>query len=281
MSETLKRHPLVWFFVLAYAGTWLVRSPIWLSHNGLGVLPYEIPPGPASLLFAVGPFAGPFLAAWVMTRATEGEEGVRRWLRRLLQWRGNGAWYAVSLLVIPLTIVAVVMVWPGHPAWGSVTVPLVVQYLVMWLPYLVLGGPLGEEAGWRGYALPRLQELLAPLPAALLLGVMWCFWHLPNFFIRDWDTARGNVVELVAYFVAVVAMSVVMSWVTNGARGSLVIACLAHNSVNVAVLFMGSLSGEATSNIPVAVALVAVALVAVASTRGRLGVARHDSASTT
>src|SRR5215210_3751461 len=96
----LARHPLVSFFVLAYAGTWLFELPYVLSGYGVGLLPYSSP----VLLWTspVSVFMGPFLAAFVMTGVTEGRAGVRRFLRRFVLWRVGFRWYVFAFVGVPV-----------------------------------------------------------------------------------------------------------------------------------------------------------------------------------
>src|SRR5918993_4962096 len=99
----LARHPLVFFFIIAYAGTWLFELPYVLSEYGAGLLPTRSP----VLLWTspVSVFMGPFLAAFVMTGAIEGREGVRRLLRRFVLWRGGFWWELFAFLGVSLVLV--------------------------------------------------------------------------------------------------------------------------------------------------------------------------------
>src|SRR3954465_15769450 len=117
----LARYPLVSFFVLAYAGTWLFELPYVLSEDGSGLLPYSSPLLTWTLPVSI--FMGPFLAAFIMTGATEGREGVGRFLRRFVLWRGGGWWDLFSppglprclfaLVGIPVILVLSLIVLPG------------------------------------------------------------------------------------------------------------------------------------------------------------------------
>ena len=78
----LARHPLIFYFIMAYAGTWLVTVPVALSANGVGLLPFGIPKGSVIFVSAVWVFLGPTLAAFIVTGATEGRAGIRCLLRR-------------------------------------------------------------------------------------------------------------------------------------------------------------------------------------------------------
>src|SRR3954453_11970829 len=107
----LARHPLVFFFIIAYAGSWLVWMPLVLSERGTAFLPFNSPLLAAA--FPVGIFLGPFLSAFAMTGATEGRAGVGRLLRRFVLWRVGLRWYLFALLGVPALFVLSVIVLPG------------------------------------------------------------------------------------------------------------------------------------------------------------------------
>src|SRR5215204_6305811 len=111
IKALLARHPLVSFFVIAFAGTWLFKLPYVLSEYGAGLLPTRSP----VLLWTspVSIFMGPFLAAFVMTGITEGREGVGRLLRQLVLWRVGFEWYLFAFLGLPAIMVLSVVVIPG------------------------------------------------------------------------------------------------------------------------------------------------------------------------
>jgi hypothetical protein len=94
---------------------------------------------------------------------------------------------------------------------------------------LLLGGPLGEEFGWRGYALPVLQDRLGWRAASLGLGLVWGVWHLPLFFIDG--TAQAHI-PLALFLLSVVAMSVVFAWLVNHTASSVVAALVFHTAIN-------------------------------------------------
>ena len=277
----LARHPLVFFFVIAYAGAWLLELPVVLSRTGTGLLPYTLPPAVVLVAVAAATFAGPTLSAFVMARVTEGREGPKRLLRRYVQWRVKLRWYLFVLLVIPASEVLGAIVLPGVLAsYHPVTLGLVLGYPLAFVATLVLGGPLGEEPGWRGFALPRLQTAYGPLAGSLLLGVLWAAWHLPLFWSGVWTPPTAA--NVVMFFVMTTALTVVISWVFNNANGSLLITMLMHASFNtfankvVAPLFPAPLLND-YGLLPVLVGFVALAVIVVAATRGRLSLPKIES----
>ena len=271
----LARYPLVCFFVMAYAFTWIVISPWTLGTTGAGLLPVEVPAVATGLLLAAGIFAGPTLAAIVMTAATEGRAGVRRLLGRLVQWRVGVRWYLFALLGVPLIMLvgflAYVMTPPDLGALGGPAYALL--YVLGFVLTMLLGGPLLEEIGWRGFALPRLQRRYGPLVAALVLGVLWALWHLPQFLVPTWaaSSGGGGVSGIALFVVVAVAFSVVLSWVFNNTRASLLIVVLVHTSIDAFSTTMGTVfPAAATSAWPMIIGFGGAAVVLIAATRGRL-----------
>jgi uncharacterized protein len=161
-----RRHRLPVFFGLAYAVSW------WAWPF------YELGRSPT-------PFfgCGPLVAALVVIGLTEGRPGYRALGVRLLRWRVGWVWWAVAfgtpLAVLALAAAANVAVW-GAPAptvaglvWSELALGFAIRFVNP------LDGPLGEEPGWCGYALPQLLARRSPLAATTLLGVLVAGWHLP------------------------------------------------------------------------------------------------------
>jgi uncharacterized protein len=271
----LTRHPLVFFFLIAYAGSWLLEVPIALSETGTGLLPFTIPRPLLALAIAAATFLGPTLSAFIMTGITEGGIGIRRLLRRYVLWRVEFRWYLFVLLVIPAIEVLGAIVVPGVlGSFQSLTLTLVLTYPVAFVSTFILGGPLGEEPGWRGFALPRLQPLHGPLVGSVILGILWALWHLPLFWSGVWTPP--TIPNIVMFVLMITALTIIMTWVFNNAKGSLLITMLMHASFNtfanriVAPLFPAPILSE-YGLLPVLVGFGATALVLIAVTRGRLG----------
>jgi membrane protease YdiL (CAAX protease family) len=271
----LARHPLVFFFLIAYAGAWLVEVPIALSETGTGLLPFTIPKPVIALAIAAATFLGPTLSAYIMTYMTEGRIGIRRLLRRYVLWRVAFRWYLFVLLGIPAIEVLGAIVVPGALAsFQSLTLSLVLSYPVAFVTTFILGGPLGEEPGWRGFALPRLQPLHGPLVGSLILGILWALWHLPLFWSGVWTPP--TIPNIVMFILMITALTIIMTWVFNNAKGSLLITMLMHASFNTfankieAPLFPAPILSE-YGLLPVLIGFGATALVLIVVTRGRLG----------
>lgn len=268
----LARHPLLFYFIIAYAGSWLVVLPYLRSGADTRLLPFSWPI-PFAVSAAIAPFAGPFLAAFIMTGVTEGRAGISRLLRRIVLWRVELRWYLFALLGVPAITVLGAIVLPGvFASFQTPALSLLVTYPVSFVVSLLIGGPLGEEPGWRGFALPRLQRRQGPLVGSLVLGVLWAFWHLPYFWMPEWGTPKSGLLDIVWFVVADIALTVVYTWVFNNTKGSLLIVILVHASNDA--FFINQLFGAPVvtdSLLPFVIGFGAVAVLIVIVTQGRLG----------
>ena len=271
----LARHPLISFFVMAYAFSWIVWSPWVLSEDGVGLLPFQLPSW--TIGFVLAPAAillGPTLAGFIMTGITEGREGIRRLLHRIVLWRVGLRWYLFALIGIPVVMALGMIILPGGPALLLTLGPgYVLSYLGSFVLVTIVGGPLFEEPGWRGFALPRLQPLHGPLVGTLILGLLWALWHLPEFLVPSWAESSGgsDFLAIVKFVLIAITFAIVTTWVFNNTKGSVFMAILVHASIDTfsAPLFV-LFSPSDLANI-ILVSFGALALVLVAFTRGRLG----------
>jgi membrane protease YdiL (CAAX protease family) len=229
LRRLIKRHPLVAFFVLAFAGAWITFLPLLLSRNGVGLLPFTLPVAPFQ---TIGPFAGPTLAAFIVTAATSGAAGLRQLLRRIVQWRVGVGWYLLALLGYPVLYVGTGIITSGKASLPA-TLAQWSLFFTVYLPYVLVNliSTMGEEMGWVGYALPNLQQRIAPWLAAVTLGVLWGLWHLPAFFVIG---ALGPFSPVVfAFFIVSAATDrITWTWIFNKTKGSVIILALLHAASN-------------------------------------------------
>jgi membrane protease YdiL (CAAX protease family) len=216
----LRRHALVTFFVLAFALAWW----IWILY--------------AFNIIFLGPiFAlGPLLAAIIVTVLTSGKAGLKALLSRMVRWRVGLRWYAAALgLPVGVYLFAVSLnILSGASA--STAEPFSSWYLVFPLfafsLLFPLSGAFGEELGWRGYALPRVQARVSALCAALIIGVIQTAWHLPLF--------MSNLVH-VSDIPVFMAIGTVATWLFNNTRGSVLMTMVLHASFNTNAAFFGAM----------------------------------------
>jgi CAAX protease family protein len=271
----LARHPLVSYFLIAFAFTWALLFSVLLSKDGLGLLPYRVSPALASAIVPAGLF-GPSLAALIVTAATEGRAGVGHWLRRIVRWRVGVQWYLFVLLGLPAVMVLGTLLRPGALASIDISaLPSVVAYLGAFAFIVFLGGPLGEEPGWRGFALPRLQRLHGPLVGGLILGSLWALWHLPGFLVPQKLPPSGTVMDFVRFAVALIALAYIIQFVFNNTGGSVLMAILTHATWNTfysaALVEVFPAPAVVGSYLNLTIAGWVLTLALIALTRGRLG----------
>lgn len=221
-GETRSAASLLAFFALAFAWSWAC----WLLAPTLKV----DSPIAVTALSLTGGF-GPSLAAVVVMAYGGGLASLRRWLIRCLQYRVGWRWVLLPF-VFPVVFmglaagahVALGGALPPSPAVGHVWMA-VANFLLVFL----VGGPLGEEFGWRGYALPALQARWGWRAASLLLGVVWAVWHLPLFYSAG--TVQSHL-PMGLYALSAIASSVLFAWLFNRSRGSVVPVLVLHTAVN-------------------------------------------------
>jgi membrane protease YdiL (CAAX protease family) len=135
-------------------------------------------------------------------------------------------------LLVPLVISFVLNLFQIGGGVG-VDPDLTLTSFIAWMVFNFFSGPLAEEAGWRGYLLPRLQSKYNSLAASLLIGFVWTLWHVPLAFVVGADQAELGVFGWVIYTILVFTISVILTWLFNNTSGSLVIVILAHFFFNV------------------------------------------------
>lgn len=207
IKSFVKHHPVVTYFVLAYALTWMLAPLLTIS-----------------LLLGVVGLLMPAVAAIVVSAVTEGRPGVKTLLRRLTIWRVGLRWYAVAL-GLPMLLSL------GVAASGSLSgAPGPIEFSpISPLTMIIFVLVVGEEIGWRGYALPKLLQSHSALTASLILGVLWGGWHLPTFFIPGAPQAG---IPFIAFLLFTTGASVLFTWLYRHTQGSLLIATVFHGAIN-------------------------------------------------
>jgi uncharacterized protein len=216
IGSLVKRYPLMVFFVLAYGFAWLgwfVPEAVDRSTT-FGYIA-------AGLTFPL--VAGPLLSALLVTAITQGKAGVIALLRKFTLWRVGWGWWAVALLLGPAIglSAAYVNAWFGAPDPTGLLLASWTSILTFFALRLVnpFDGPMQEELGWRGFALPRLQQRYVPLVANLILGVVVAGWHLPWVWM-----GRLPLFALLG----TVAFTIVFGWIYNNTGGSVLLILVAH-----------------------------------------------------
>ena len=224
MGNTNK--PLVIFFVLAFVIAWSLMGLAIVNHYGL--VDFAPPVEPFLILGSWVPNLAAFMVvAWVLKR----KGGIRKLFLGWTQYRVAPQWYLVILSPVFIGILTILFfhrIYGYSPIAETLLDP---ASLVAILVFTTITGAMGEELGWRGFALPWLQTRFSALGASLVLGVLWSLWHLPL-----WFAGLGfEVIPYWAYFLVGVSFTVLATWVCNNTRGSLLMASLFHLTLNVSV----------------------------------------------
>jgi membrane protease YdiL (CAAX protease family) len=213
---------IVTFFFLTFAWTW----GLW----GIVAMIREQAPGLGNALYLAGAF-GPSVAAIFVNLMFTGGVGLRRWLAQCLRWRVGWRWYALAFVAPPLILLAALGVHlalggaiPASPYADRVLIAIA-QFVVI----AILGGPLGEEFGWRGYALPALTARVGWRGAGVLIGIAWALWHLPLLLVAD--TAQTDL-PIALFLISTVGLSVVMARLGVHTGFSVLPALLLHSVIN-------------------------------------------------
>jgi len=217
---------LIMFFVLAYVIIWVVLLPILMFPQRAEQLDF---------LLMIAAYA-PFLAAIITTLVYEGRAGLWIWMKSVFKWRIPFVWYLIGGVLINFLFVALhiglyillgghIVLAGGDPPWYSylVTFPIIV---FLSFPF---GSGLGEEAGWRGFALPKLLERFSPTVASIILGALWGLWHTPALLMSTWEGSSQGLL----LFVYVIPLTIIMTWIYCKSYGSTIPVMLMHTGGNI------------------------------------------------
>ena len=267
MKSPLKQHAFIVFVILAVLISWF---PWAATGTGFWVF-------------------GPSIAGVIVIAMTSGKDGLRDLGQLALRWRVGLRWWGVALFfsgfVLLVSIAFNVTFLGGNlPSFAF----LRQEWYLIPAVFLItlLGGPLGEEFGWRGFALPHLQRKWGALVASLILGTVWALWHLPLFFQPDSIHAQIGIQLLPVYLLGEIVLASVMTWVYNETGGSLLVGgIMLHNADNfwsTALLTndtVASVQSGAQSQLDMQLYVLSVAigalvvLILAIATKGRLGLA--------
>ncbi len=220
MSRKLRVDPLLTFYVLAFVLAWSVKIPVVLSHTD-------------NLALRLLPSFFPAVAAVITAAVYAGSQGVRDLRSQLSTVRVGIVWYLVALAVpVGLNLLAVILAVPFGESFPGFDFPG-----VRVLPVVLVATffALGEELGWRGFALPRLELRFNMLIAGLVVGLLWWAWHLPEALAgpsAGLSLAQIAGLELRDVFLDVAA-SILMAWIYAGTGRSLLLVTLFHVGIGL------------------------------------------------
>ena len=217
-SNTMTGRTLIPFLALSFGLTWGIAAILIFFYDQVFAIFGEIDLSNPLVILAV--YSPGIIGVFLVWRHY-GIKGLGSFLRRLTLWRAPLRWWLFLILGIPA------IVYAGAAINGTLSDPIPFSSWTAALPALALAMFLGpiEEFGWRGLALPLLQRRFAPFWAGLILGIIWAAWHIPSFLMSGMPQSSWSVAP---YFLAIVAISVILTPFFNASKGSLLVAVLYH-----------------------------------------------------
>jgi membrane protease YdiL (CAAX protease family) len=244
VSKADNNRSLIAFFILAYLFSWSIGIPLALAHQG--IIPQILPPW-AHYLVAYGPL----LSALIVTGLTGGASGLKDLGRRMVRWACPKWWLvALSPLIAGYIILLIQNLFRvdrlAFSELGSVN--FLGQLGLLALPLWIFTFGFGEETGWRGFALPRLQEHRGAFSATMILAGFWALWHLPQFFY-----VYELSIAAIGWLIGLFAGAVVLTWLYNSSGESILMVALWHACFN----YVSASTGE-TGILPFAISALVI-----------------------
>jgi membrane protease YdiL (CAAX protease family) len=268
-----EKHSTVAFFALTYLITWALWIPFVIlapSSSAIGSNS-GLRGSPLMLLQVLGNF-GPTFAAILLLMFSGNRGELRDLFGRLRPHRSGLIWY-VAVLLLPIGILL-----PGllvYALLGGNTANFSIMGLLSLFVAAIFVSGLGEEMGWRGYALSRLQMTRSPFMSSLIIGLVWGLWHLPVIYWASSQTGVLFLIEFVLYMLLLTAFSVVFTWVYNATNRSLWMVVLMHAAFTgggntIAAFVQPAMEGSWIPYIVNVLSAVIVAVLVIASNRARM-----------
>jgi len=219
----------------AFLAAWIPTTLIFLLNPNLKAM-YDISP-----TIVVVSAVTAMIPSFIISSAYSTKQGVREYLSSLVNPRGGGLWYLVAILIYPalyLLGAAITNASGQGVGWLRADIAgtnLGALVIITFLYQFVYGNCVGEEPGWRGFALRKLQSQHSPLVASLIVGFVWILWHLPLWYLEN---GAFTTAYLVRQFLYGGAIGVTVSWLYNRSEGSILAVGLMHTSLNTSVIFL-------------------------------------------
>jgi membrane protease YdiL (CAAX protease family) len=228
----IQKHQLISFFVLAYLIMFGVLFSFIYLYPNQSIQPWSL----VWFLSIFSPSFSAFIVSWIIG----GRPELNNLLSGFSRWKVGFRWYfAAAFLFLGPLVIALVYIALGNKISGLQPGQTFFS-MVTTIVFTLFSGPIAEEMGWRGFALPRLQSKHNALVSSLILGVIWSCWHLPLFFVTG---ATQMSIPFPIYLVLVITITVYLTWLYNNTRGSLIITILAHFTYNLSsTLIAGAVS---------------------------------------
>jgi membrane protease YdiL (CAAX protease family) len=218
-----EKHQLLVYFIMAYVFSWIIGIPLALSVAG------KISKLPLSLHYLTA--YGPMLSAFLVIYLTKGPQGLKGLFQKIIDWRVGKKWYIFAFSPILLFIIMELLMKNSidFSALGQVNFLPNLGFLALLL--WIFNSGIGEEVGWRGFALPKLQEKHTAIKSSLILSIFWIGWHLPAFFYLPNYMQMGLTI-FPMFALGVASGAIVYTWLFNSTKGNILMAILFHGAFN-------------------------------------------------
>lgn len=216
---------LMWYFGWTFLITWILWSPSILKARGFEV------PDIFLIISLMASFTPSLVGLWMAKKASP-TEGYRQILARMCHVQFRKLWFLIlSVLFIGAAAASYYLTFQLDPNFQPAALMPVYIMPLVFIQILFIGGALGEEFGWRGFALPLLQNLYTPWLSTLILGVLWSLWHLPLFFMVG--TVQSSL-PLWQFMLQNTLMAYFYTHVYNQTKGSMILMIFLHAIANTA-----------------------------------------------
>jgi len=222
---------------LAFLLTWMVATPVFVFDPALRRQGISISVGLVVIAALIA-----LIPAYIISSAFSRVPGIRKYLESLVKPKGSAIWYLIAIVLIPAMLLLGILIMSllgkeiPSPRVSAVGTMELIKLIILSAAYrFFYANAVGEEPGWRGFALPRLQARYNPLVANIILALFWALWHLP---LPQAQGLSSNPRVLLYYCWSTFLHSLIIAWLFNRTRGSILVAGLLHLSSNVSRLFM-------------------------------------------
>ncbi len=222
MKNWIKKNIFFVYIIIAFAISWAGWLVLIITNTAPGFF------NPWKLLAAFGPSLAGLLVIFI----DSGRPGLHHLWKQLTHFRVHWKWYAISLITPPLLML--LSLWIHTLLGGSGLAyndPAEIYRVIPVFLLVLVFSVLGEEIGWRGFALPWLQKRYNALTSSLILGLIWAIWHLPLFWLPG---DFHQQLPLLWFLLQTMAITILYTWVFNATRGSLWMILLLHAASNTA-----------------------------------------------
>ncbi|TXT57531.1 MAG: conserved membrane protein of unknown function [Candidatus Thorarchaeota archaeon] len=259
-AENSLRNTLV-FFIITYVFSWIFWVPQVL--NSMGIIADSVFTEFLSSPFNIAAF-GPLVAAILLVVKENGLKGIKNLLKKGIMVDFAKKWVLPMFLLYPAIFLVSMLV--GIPFGFSPDLEILAHPEVITIGFFVIlltAGPLQEEFGWRGYAVPKLQEQYNAIVTSFIVGVAWALWHFPLFFLPSPGDGSAFYYDQPVWImvISVIFSSILFTWIYNNTKGSVFATLMLHTSLNwILWVFLPLQSFEVAFSSTIIIVLIAVAI---------------------